>query len=408
MTNGEIIQRVFCCEVCEPIPEDDIIHVIFSDKNDSAIGFDLSWWNMDYKEPTTRNCIGCKYSKDNHRAGVEECHLCMWENQYTPTTKNDLEVDCIKKSDAEEYIPRERLKEFVLNIQEIKDAHNENGEPINYGTICGILIDGYERLKMPSFYPKNDTEESHLDEWTKHCHEVIDKSDEFEEWKLNEDKDRYIRIGDILERFKEVDEYFGHDPWTLKQIFSNLNILPSSVFQKFTDEDDCISRKAVLSTLDNMDSALDEDRTVDSYKELLKECYKVLPSVTPQLSSELDKNSQKLEKNFDELDCISRKSVITIIQNHWWNCRDIDKLVNELPSVTPQEPRKGHWIKIGDRGLGWSDTVICKCSECEYQKEFRGKFDGHNLIVDTERADNYCSNCGAKMVEPQENEEGKE
>lgn len=45
------------------------------------------------KEPTTRNCFGCKYSKDNHTAGTEECHLCMWENQYTPTTKNDLRVD---------------------------------------------------------------------------------------------------------------------------------------------------------------------------------------------------------------------------------------------------------------------------------------------------------------------------
>lgn len=37
-------------------------------------------------------------------------------------------------------------------------------------------------------------------------------------------------------------------------------------------------------------------------------------------------------------DAVSRKSVIAIIQNHWWNCRDIDKLVNKLPSVTPQEP----------------------------------------------------------------------
>ena len=43
-------------------------------------------------------------------------------------------------------------------------------------------------------------------------------------------------------------------------------------------------------------------------------------------------------KNDLAVDCISRKSVITIIQNHWWNCRDIDKLVNDLPSVTPQEP----------------------------------------------------------------------
>jgi hypothetical protein len=52
------------------------------------------------QEPTTRNCFGCKYSKDNHNAGTEECHLCMWENQYTPTTKNDLGVDCISRADA--------------------------------------------------------------------------------------------------------------------------------------------------------------------------------------------------------------------------------------------------------------------------------------------------------------------
>lgn len=45
-------------------------------------------------------------------------------------------------------------------------------------------------------------------------------------------------------------------------------------------------------------------------------------------------------------DAVSRKSVITIIQNHWWNCRDIDKLVNELPPVTPQESR---WIPVSER-----------------------------------------------------------
>ena len=52
------------------------------------------------QEPTTRNCFGCKYSKDNHNAGTEECHLCMWENQYTPTTKNNLGVDAISRKQA--------------------------------------------------------------------------------------------------------------------------------------------------------------------------------------------------------------------------------------------------------------------------------------------------------------------
>lgn len=46
--------------------------------------------------------------------------------------------------------------------------------------------------------------------------------------------------------------------------------------------DDCISRQAVLDTLDTSDRFMDEDRTVDTYKALLKECYEVLPSVTPK------------------------------------------------------------------------------------------------------------------------------
>ena len=45
--------------------------------------------------------------------------------------------------------------------------------------------------------------------------------------------------------------------------------------------DDCISRQAVLNTLDKMDKALDADRTVENYKELLTECYKDLPLIMP-------------------------------------------------------------------------------------------------------------------------------
>ena len=46
--------------------------------------------------------------------------------------------------------------------------------------------------------------------------------------------------------------------------------------------DDLISRQAVIDTLDRMDKVLDEDRTVEMYRDLLKECYTVLPSVNPQ------------------------------------------------------------------------------------------------------------------------------
>lgn len=107
-----------------------------------------------------------------------------------------------------------------------------------------------------------------------------------------------------------------------------------------------------------------------------------LPSVTPQ---DIDYKAQ--------YERFSKKADIIISQLR----ADRDRLMS-LSSVRP----KGHWIKIGDRGFGYSDIVICKCSECEYQTEFVGKFDGHNIIVDTERADNYCSNCGADMREVEE------
>lgn len=45
--------------------------------------------------------------------------------------------------------------------------------------------------------------------------------------------------------------------------------------------EDAISRRAVLDTLNKMDSALDEDRTVETYRELLAACYNDLPPVTP-------------------------------------------------------------------------------------------------------------------------------
>ena len=46
--------------------------------------------------------------------------------------------------------------------------------------------------------------------------------------------------------------------------------------------DDAISRTAALNTLDTMDKALDENRTVEEYKELLRECYEQLPSVSTE------------------------------------------------------------------------------------------------------------------------------
>lgn len=107
-----------------------------------------------------------------------------------------------------------------------------------------------------------------------------------------------------------------------------------------------------------------------------------------ELSNSEKPNKSEIPTGLTVVDCISRKSVIAIIQNHWWNCRDIDKLVNELPSITP----KGHWIKE-ESPYGW-DGYSYQCSEC-----------GRSIHLDTIMEDledyPYC-HCGAYMREIEE------
>ena len=110
MTNGEKIQQDFACELCEPIIEDDIIHVIFADKKDSAIGFDWSWWNAEYKEPTT---------------------------------KNDLGVDCISR-DAVKYYIQAHIHEIITESGIDKNAHTNR--------ILRALLNGVDT--MPSVTPQ--------------------------------------------------------------------------------------------------------------------------------------------------------------------------------------------------------------------------------------------------------------
>lgn len=147
-----------------------------------------------------------------------------------------------------------------------------------------------------------------------------------------------------------------------------------------------------------------------------------------EVSSELDKNSKKLEKDFGELDCISRAQTQTKIemnssrytiakerggmgQVEWSDqlikVSDAVDIIRHLPPVTPIRP-KGHW-KLVQRG---KSIDIC-CSNCE---EVRIKNYAYNYTIDQldkedlkecfECADmRYCPNCGVKMVESQKSEE---
>lgn len=89
-------------------------------------------------------------------------------------------------------------------------------------------------------------------------------------------------------------------------------------------------------------------------------------------------------------DCISRQAAIDALYHvDEYNGRSIEA-IRDLPPVTPQ-PKTGHWIegKYRDDDIRYNDSSY-KCDKC-------------GRIVDFK--ENYCPNCGAKMVESQESED---
>ena len=105
---------------------------------------------------------------------------------------------------------------------------------------------------------------------------------------------------------------------------------------------------------------------------------------------------QKLEqepttKNDLGVDCVARQDVERYIEgfiNEYTPEEELEFINLELdglkhiPSVTPQEPRKGHWIWcVGSH----------KCSNCEEYTCF-----SHKELL------RYCPNCGADMREVEE------
>ena len=106
------------------------------------------------------------------------------------------------------------------------------------------------------------------------------------------------------------------------------------------------------------------------------------------------------EKNFGELDCISRAEVLKLMKDNWhthngdWAMQESMDDIRALPSVTPIRP-KGHWICDG-KGRSFADY---HCSECGLKLALCGQ----NI---KQRQDSgyslFCGGCGADMREVEE------
>lgn len=104
------------------------------------------------------------------------------------------------------------------------------------------------------------------------------------------------------------------------------------------------------------------------------------------LSSGLEKNSKKLEKGTTKndlgVDAVSRKAVLNQIFYSTDNSGDVvlgsalRERIARLPSVTPQEPRKGRWMKSNIGGA----KVCSVCNAHMGLSSFK-----------------YCPNCGCAM-----------
>ncbi len=80
MTNGEKLKEIF----------PNIIKY-------GNILIDDTWWNAEYKEPTTKNCESCRHYGSHHEV-CKYCYKCSLWTQGEPTTKNNLGVDCVSRA----------------------------------------------------------------------------------------------------------------------------------------------------------------------------------------------------------------------------------------------------------------------------------------------------------------------
>lgn len=91
-------------------------------------------------------------------------------------------------------------------------------------------------------------------------------------------------------------------------------------------------------------------------------------------------------------DAISRQAVLEYLEGSeadlWHSSENelVCQYIKELSPVNPQEPKTGHWISTETKGVRYAFWCRYKCSLCGGLSD----------------RTNFCPNCGAKMIEPQE------
>ena len=210
----------------------------------------------------------------------------------------------------------------------------------------------------------------------------------------SDDKNTLAYAIKCCKQFEDMKKSF--DSWVLREEPSsseNPNKSETSTGSTIKNDlaVDCVSRKEVIDAI-NANCIWENEYNLTSSR--IKKAVENLPSVTP-LSSGLEKNSKKLEKNFGESDCISRADAIKAMQDKAKELKNEDTInglcgavaiLYEMHPITPIRP-KGHWIEYS-----WNDNGIARwgleCDKCHKKYKYGGEMWGNP---------NFCPNCGADM-----------
>lgn len=164
-----------------------------------------------------------------------------------------------------------------------------------------------------------------------------------------------------------------------------------ALFNKIVECDDLISRQAVEEMISK---GLSSGEYGNDAVRIITEVH-YMPSVTPTQNC--------VENTLGALDCISRQAVLDVIEKlkkiHFDRVVVLNKVrdrVLELPSVTPQEPKTGHWIEPrSDDGMSDPIYYQVRCSECGFDLDPQT----WHMELHQYGADKYCPKCGSKMYE---------
>lgn len=143
------------------------------------------------------------------------------------------------------------------------------------------------------------------------------------------------------------------------------------------DGDDCCRKLYEESMQEPTPKNCESCRYYGSHHEVCNYCYKC----------SLWTEQEPTTKNNLGVDAISKQAVLNkILKFSVTDGRSVSVTslwteVNELPSVTPQEPKTGKWISTETKGVRYAFWCRYKCSLCGELSDYK----------------NFCPNCGAKM-----------